>query len=363
MTQPRLCFVGWADHVHLERWAGYFGARAPGVSVVSFTGPGRYPPQVRQLSVGLRRRSRRWQALRLRYLLWRLRPQVVHAHWAHFAVPVRRAWRGPLVVTAWGSDIYRRENFTDAQWAELGEALRSAECVTCDSDDLARTMREAFGLDAGRVHVIQWGVDTDLFTLDGPDMRAELGLQGREVVLSARNFTPLYDQETVVQAFARLRTRRPAAFLLMKNHGGDAAYLAQIRALVTTLGLSDAVRILDSMPYERMAELYRTADATVSVPHSDATPMSLLEAMAAGSPCVACDLPSIREWVTDGETGLLVRAGDVDAVSRAMEQAITPGPARDALRRRARELVVGRASQHVHMRSAAEHYRALAARR
>lgn len=359
MTRRRLCFVGWGDHVHLERWAGWFAEKGHEVHVISFAGKGHYPPGVRQHMLGLKGRGARWVRLKLRWLLWRIRPELVHVHWAHFAVPVRAVWRGPLVVTAWGSDIYRRDNFDDADWEQLGATLRASELVTCDSDDLAATTSQQFALDAARVRVIQWGVDTHMFSAAGPDLRAELRLGSREVVLSARNFTPLYNQETVVRAFAKLRERRPGAFLLMKSYGGDPDCMARIRAEITRLELDDDVHILDSMPYIEMPALYRTADVTLSVPLSDATPMALLEAMASGSPCVVCDLPSLREWVVDGQTGYLVPATDVDAIAQALERALQPGPEREHLRRAARDLVVARASQDAHMAVAGTCYAAL----
>jgi glycosyltransferase involved in cell wall biosynthesis len=360
MTGQRLCFVGWADHVHVERWAGFFGARDPAsVSVVSFSGCGRYPAGVTQHRLGLSGRGPRWHRWRLRYLFWRLRPELVHVHWAHFAVRVREVWKGPLVVTAWGSDIYRRDRFSDDEWSRLHVALQGADLVTCDSEDLAITLRREFGLPLARVEVIQWGVDTQLFRPDGPNLRMALGLQGREVVLSARNFTPLYNQESVVRAFALLHARRPSAFLLMKSYGGDPDYLATIRNLVAQLGLGPHVRILDTMPYEQMPDLYRTADVTLSIPHSDATPMALLEAMASGSTCVVGDLPSLREWVEPGRTGFLVDSSTPPAVATALEQALAMSAHANTMREAARALVVERASQSASMKRMQTRYDSL----
>ena len=359
MRRPRICFVGWADHVHLERWAGAFVALGFDVSVISVSGFGRYPAGVRQVRVGLKGRGERWLRLKLRYLLWRLAPDLVHVHWAHFAVPVQRVWHGPLVVTAWGSDIYRNEAFGPERWRDLGVALRAAALVTCDSADLAREIQSAFQIAASRVEVVQWGVDTELFTATGPDLRAALGLVGREVVLSARNFTPVYNQETVVAAFDALRRRRPRAFLLMKRYGGDADYFARIEADIAARGLGEHVHILGSVPYDEMPALYRSADVMVSIPHSDAAPMSLLEAMASGVVSVVCDLPSLREWVRPGETGVLVDARDASAVAEALHAVLDDPQRCQPLRERARALVVERASQRRHMAAMAQRYREL----
>ena len=162
-SRPRVCFIGWADHVHLERWAGHFAHGDCDVSVISVSGLGRYPDGVRQFRMGLRGRGPRWIKLRLRHLLWRIRPDVVHVHWAHFAVAVRSVWRGPLVVTAWGSDVYRSETFSAEEWRALGETLRAAELVTCDSADLAQTIHTSLGVQTERVAVVQWGASKSLF--------------------------------------------------------------------------------------------------------------------------------------------------------------------------------------------------------
>ena len=359
MRRQRICFVGWADHVHLERWAGYFADKGFEICVVSFTGRGRYPAGVRQFRVGLQGRGPRWVRLKLRYLLWRIQPDIVHVHWAHFAVPVRQVWPGPLVVTAWGSDVYRSGSFSAEQWRALGQAMRTAELVTCDSVDLAKSIKEEFDVMAERIEVIQWGVDTDLFCPEGPDLRAQLGLAGREIVLSARNFTPIYNQETVVAAFATLRQSRPRAFLLMKSYGGDAGYLARIRADITARDLDRDVRILGDVPYEEMPALYRTADVMISIPLSDAAPMSLLEAMASGIPSIVCDLPSLHEWVCEGETGFLVDPQDASGAATALLAVLEDRSRWEPMRKRARLLVVDRASQSSHMGVMARHYRAL----
>jgi glycosyltransferase involved in cell wall biosynthesis len=357
----RLCFVGWGDHVHVERWAGYFARAGHDVSVCSFSGPGRYPPGVRQYRVGLHGRGPRWIELKLRYLFARIKPDLVHAHWAHFAVPVRNAWRGPLVVSAWGSDVYRRDQFTDRQWSDLQRALQAADLVTCDSADLGNAIRRELGVAHDKVAVIQWGIDTALFSPRGNDMRADLGLLGRIVVFSARNFTPLYNQETVVDVFAQLHRERPDTFLLMKNYGGAADYVARIREALRRHGLGDNSRIVETVPYEAMPALYRTADVTVSIPFSDATPMALLEAMACGSVPVVSDLPSLREWVIEGENGYLVDPHDTAAVLQAMKAAIARPSGSANLKEAARATVLAKADQQAHMSLADGHYQRLAA--
>lgn len=361
----KICYLGWGFHVHLERWAGYFARAGHEVTVVSVSGTGRYPPGVRQHRLGFEERSLRWRRLHLRWRLWRIRPDILHVHWAHFAGLADRFWKGPLIVTAWGSDVYRLGEFSGAQIELLRRGLRAATVITCDSLDMARAIRKLTGDPSTRVEVVQWGVDTALFNRSEGENRfaRELGIAGRPVVFSARSFLPVYNQETVVAAFARVLAAIPEAVLLMKNYGGDTEYLAKIEEQVRALGIASSVRIVDTVPYERMPELYRLAAATVSIPFSDATPMALLEAMACGSVPVVSDLPSLREWVTDEENGFLIDPQDVAGLAERLIRVLNGPDTRSAIVARNIGLVRARASQQVNMAQMDRIYQEMALRR
>jgi glycosyltransferase involved in cell wall biosynthesis len=167
----------------------------------------------------------------------------------------------------------------------------------------------------------------------------------------------MYNQESVVAAFAEVLRSHPTALLIMKNKGGDPDYIAAIRALVGKLGLQSAVRYVDTIPYEDMPDLYRVARVTVSVPLTDAMPMAVLEAMACGSLPVVSDLPSLREWIEDSQNGYLVRADDVHALAERIVRLLSDGAIAEPMVRRNLELVRAKASQAAHMRHMEEVYR------
>ena len=104
-----------------------------------------------------------WKELKMRYLFWRIKPDVVHVHWAGFAHPVAQAWSGPLVVTAYGSDIYRLAEQPNNIIEQCVVGLNAAHVITCDSEDLKQRIRELQGRNQNSIHVVQWGVDTEAF--------------------------------------------------------------------------------------------------------------------------------------------------------------------------------------------------------
>lgn len=350
----RLCFVGWGDHVHVERWAGYFAERGHDVAVISVSGLGKYPAGVRQYALGLERRGDRWKILKLRYLLAKIGPELVHVHWAPFSSLAARASALPLVVTAWGSDIYRLP-----MDHELERSLQAARLITCDSIDQKERLRRISGVAEENIHVIQWGVDASQFNPAAPDpgLAAELGVLGRQVVLSARQLTPLYNHETVVSAFALVRRQIPDAVLVLKQYiAKDPQYVRDLQGRIDALGLRESVRMVGMLPYARMAGIYRLAPVTVSVPFSDGTSMSVLEAMACASVPIVSDLPSLREWIRDGWNGYLVPPRDAEAIAARLVSLLTNAELRSLYAARNLEIVRERATQQANMARMEELY-------
>src|SRR5262249_53102742 len=102
---------------------------------------------------------------------------------------------------------------------------------------------------------------------------------------------------------------------------------------VKRLNVSHAVRLLPKFPQEQMANLFRLAHVSVSPSVHDGTPNSLIEAMACGCFPVAGDIDSVREWITDGENGLVCDPTNPDSVAQAILRALTD----QGLRHKARE--------------------------
>ncbi len=333
----RLLFLADPNAIHTRRWVAAFVRRGCEVHLVGGE-PVREPqPGVTYHDDLARIRSRKRRTLaavvRMRGLVRWIRPDVLHAHYA-----TDYAWWGalsgfhPFVVTVWGSDVYLEPLKSAPRRALIRWGLRQADLITADSLDQLRAVRE---LGVNRpAEVIQWGVDLARFRpdLDASDWRRTLAIpDGAFVAFSPRQLTPLYRIETILSAWPLVRRELPDAVLLLKAFGkADPAHDAHLRALIAAdPDLTAGVRIVEEVPYERMAELYALADAVVSIPRSDGTPVSLLEAMACGTPVVVGNLPSVVEWVRDGETGVVLPEVTPDALAAALV-----GLARDAGRAR-----------------------------
>jgi glycosyltransferase involved in cell wall biosynthesis len=80
-----------------------------------------------------------------------------------------------------------------------------------------------------------------------------------------------------------------------------------------------------------VAEQLAQSDVFVLASRSEGMPLSVLEAMAAGLPVVASSVGGIPELVVSGETGLLVRPGDIDALAAALHTVLADRELRRAM--------------------------------
>jgi glycosyltransferase involved in cell wall biosynthesis len=365
----RLAFLADPNSVHTRRWLSYFAERGHDVHLLdgyqAAIAPGLHERiQVHSYSAHGRLRIPFLSSLQgrisLRRALKRLRPDVLHAHYlSRYGWQARLSGFHPYVISPWGSDLFvtPRTSRRARWWARA--TLRGADLVTVVSEPMRAAVIEA-GARPDLVEPIQFGVDTQRFSPGAVEggLAERLALGEARVIFSSRAMRPIYNQETVIDAFAEL----PAdTILVLTARNADPGYLAAVRSRIQRLGLQDRARILDEVTEADLPNLLRLAAVVVSVPASDGFPVSVLEAMASGTPVVATDLPPIRPVLGPIAPDLLVPVGDRDALATAMRIALEMEPARRAgLASALRDYAVRVADYEANMQRMETHYRRLA---
>lgn len=321
-SKLRLCFIADARSIHTVRWIRFFAERGHRVALVSANVPGDdlridlHCPLSPSSPIRGTRIAR--NVLELRNFLRKFRPHVLHAHYINEA-----GWLGalsrfhPFVLTAWGSDVYIAPRVSRLARILTPWTVRKADYVTADSRDQVESLRR-MGASVHRTAVVGWGIDFAEFSgRSGKSWRRRYGIgEDQVVILSPRQWITNSNVSLILEAFAQVRGQRPNVILILTNRGDTAPVARQhIETAIRTLGIADATVIVRDVPETELSELYAASDVTVSVCSSDGTPVSLLEAMASRSVVVAGDLASIREWVSDGHTGVLVTVGDVKGLA------------------------------------------------
>ena len=171
------------------------------------------------------------------------------------------------------------------------------------------------GIPRQSVRVIHPGVRAEHFT---PDPRTRAATPMFVYLGRLKRYKGV---DLVIRAFARLA--HPEATLQIAGSGDHRPALER---LVASLDLGGRVTFLGFVDEERKLDLLRRAWALVFASPKEGWGMTNLEAAACGTPVIASDSPGLRESVVDGETGILVRHGDLTAMVAAMQRVVaSPG--------------------------------------
>jgi glycosyltransferase involved in cell wall biosynthesis len=236
----------------------------------------------------------------------------------------------PLVVHFHGGDAVREK------WLRLyGSAYRRMFGSASGLVVVSRQTEEALaalGAPRDRLVYNPCGADVALFSPADP-------AAAPPHFLAVNRFVDKKAPHLTILAFQQVAAACPEARLVMI---GDGPLLEACRHLAAALGLDETVEFLGAVPHAGVAKAMGRARAAVlhSVTTTDGdvegTPVSVLEAGAAGLPVIATRHAGIADVVVDGETGILVDERDVDGMARAI-LALARDPAlAGALGRRAR---------------------------
>jgi glycosyltransferase involved in cell wall biosynthesis len=273
---------------------------------------------------------RTWPTARwMRRLLRDTRPDVVHAHWMPVAGLACLYGASPLVVSAWGSDVFLASRSQKLAWRAVA---RQADLFMASSAALVRALHD-LGAPAERTVLLNWGVDLTTFSppMGGREaLRRALGLPPGPMILSPRSDADVYNPNIILRAFERLADERDdiTLVLLSTAEGYDLGPMRH----------PDRVFALGRIPHKIMVDYYRAAAVCVSVASSDSSPRSVWEAMACGVPCVLSDIPWVHELISHEEHAVVVPI-DEQSVARALRRCIDDGAFADRIAVAARRLV------------------------
>jgi len=360
----RLCYIANPDSIHTQRWVNYFAERGHEIHLIGqYTTTPPVAPGVILHQLATQVKIPKFQALALGYaarrIVHKIQPDVLHAHQVG-SCGWLAAMSGyhPFLVTAWGSDLLLKPHLSRLYHFLTRWTLRRADYVTCVSDGLARVAR-SLGADPSRLEVAPWGVDTSVFHPEttGAKLREQLDLGAGPIVLSIRAMRPLYNPLDLARAIPRVLAQAPQAKFIIRTYAPDPDLLAQFQAIIQEHNATQAVIYVGHLPDDRaIADLYRIADVAVSIPSSDGTPLSVLEALACGAALVLSDVPSLHEWVQDQQEGIFVPPGDIQALAAAIVRLLTDETLRRQIQANGVTLVQQRADRQVWMSHAEKMY-------
>ncbi|RNC70386.1 MAG: glycosyltransferase family 1 protein [Desulfuromonadales bacterium] len=229
----------------------------------------------------------------------------------HFSIPVafylsklnpKRRWS----ITSHGADVVI--DFVDSQRDKqkcdtrlLADMNQAAAVISISQN--AQYSLESLGIEKSRIRYIPNGVDILKFAKPvATDYRAKYGLGAytKFVVTIARN-SKQKNLELGIKAFKIIAEKNPDIHYLMVGYETGS-----FQTLVDIYGLTGRVTLLDAVFGDELIWLFQNASVFLSTSVWEFCPLVILEAMAAGLPQVATNVPGTMDIVVHGETGLLV---------------------------------------------------------
>ncbi|KLU59338.1 GDP-mannose-dependent alpha-(1-6)-phosphatidylinositol monomannoside mannosyltransferase [Peptococcaceae bacterium CEB3] len=330
----KLVLLANAASPHTEKWASELARRGWQVEIISFL-PASIPSvkvHVTPPFFGAKADvvvRRNW----IKKEIAHIRPDLVHAHYAtSFGLLGALTGRHPLLISAWGSDIFSFPRKSLLHRKLLEWTLKRADVLCSTSRVMAREMQRYVGEERD-IEVIPFGVDVESFaplhSRTGPtDVRIDTAYaeghpepEGRSehpVIFGvAKYLQPVYGLDVLLRAFAELERRLPGRAVL--RIAGDGPDKNRLHKLAKHLEVWSKVEWSGLIPNRRVAAFYRELDVVVVPSHQESFGVTAVEGSACGRPIIASKVGGLPEVVTDHETGLLIPPGNVRELSAAME--------------------------------------------
>jgi glycosyltransferase-like protein len=266
----------------------------------------------------------------------------------------QNAGRAPVVLRT----VHHVDDFTSPSLIECQrQAILEPDQILVVSEHWRDLLSSEYGTKAQVVHN---GVDSARFQAADPgqakELRRRTGAANRPLILSVGGIEPRKGSDTLVQAIAALKKAgRDPVLAVVGGHSFQdyRPYRDRVLASLPGLGLrlDDDVVLVGTVPDAELPAWYAAADVLAFPSTKEGWGLAVLEAMSAGLPVVASDLPVFGEYLTSGRDALLVPVDDAPALAAALAEVLDDPELAASLRQAA----LATAHRFTWARSAAEH--------
>jgi len=244
----------------------------------------------------------------LKKIMSDFKPSVIHAHQANsvgFITSLANKKKIPQVITTWGDDvlIFPKKNFVFRMLARI--SLNYSHAITADAQIMKTAIEEFVG--RKDVVVANFGIDIDQIE----------PVAKENIIYSNRLHDPLYNIDQLILGVKEFLKKNTSWKLIIAGNGSMTEYLKELAEQNLPAESYEFVGFVSS---EKNQSNFLKSTIFISIPNTDGTAISLLEAMAFGCLPILSDLPANKEWVTDGVNGIIVKDKNL---SNALNQAMT----------------------------------------
>ena len=241
------------------------------------------------------------QAPNIVKIIHSINPDVINGHYVtsygFVCALIKKYYKSNLkiILSAWGSDILVTPKKNRFYFELTKFSLKKADIVTSDSyfmSDEIKRISNNYSI------TFPFGVE---FL---PNVK--INDKDENLYFSNRALAKNYNIDKVIIFFSKIFKYNSDARLIIANDGPERK---ELMTLCNKLGLEKNIEFVGFLSSDEQCEKYRRAQYFISIPQSDSTSVSLLEAMSYGCVPIVSDLPSNREWVINNLNGFYIDDG------------------------------------------------------
>lgn len=297
----KIVIIG-SNSIHCKRYiAGIANSKLFKISIITNHKMPEFPG-LRQRCVNFALHNLRASKL-IRNEFLEYQPDIVHIHqansyaWHSLRAIAKLKHKPKVILTAWGSDVLLLPQKSRFLARMVRYNLAHADIITADSLYMSTVITKLLGKISKPIYTINFGIQ---YLPQMQDINHK-----EKLILSNRLHRSLYQIDKIIKAFANLIQQD----LIDQDHklvvAADGEENQNLRDLVFDLGIAERVEFTGMLDYDKLVTFYQRAAVFVSVPFSDGTASSLLEAMSYGCIPVLSNLPANLEWVLDKVNGFI----------------------------------------------------------
>jgi D-inositol-3-phosphate glycosyltransferase len=271
---------------------------------------------------------------------------LIHSHYwlsAEVARTLAPRWGVPRIQMFHTLGLVKREVMdedidgeSDVRVTIEKRAVRESAAVTAASEIEVAELVDLYGADRAKLHIIPCGVDLNVFRpMRQADARDALGRdQCERIVLFVGRIEQIKGIDVLLRALGLLFFRHPefrndlcllvvGGALDPNDDSPEIEKIEELQRLVHQHRMEANVSFVGSMDQQRLALFYAAADVCAVPSLTESFGLVALEAMACGTPVVGTRVGGLQTLIDDGQSGLLVPAGDYQALAESIAKVLT----------------------------------------
>ena len=251
----------------------------------------------------------------LKKLMTEIQFDVIHCHTPMGGVlgrlAAKRSRIGKIIYTAHGFHFYKGASLLNWLVYYPVEKLLSGitdALITINNEDYERAKKMSIGAEVYRIHGV--GINA---TGKIHNTKKDRGKDGRFIILAAGELNRNKNHRVLIEAISEIEDERILLLIC-----GKGELKEEYEQMIERLRCRKKVHLMGYC--QNMKEVYEKADIFVQPSYREGLSVALMEAMAAGLPCIVSDIRGNRELIDDGIGGYRIKPNEVSAWKDAIKK-------------------------------------------